>query len=67
VLQGLTATSRRVPWFSRAERARAAALLARLRLPGRGGRHIAELSGLLDLFWQEVDEIEAQARILHEV
>jgi hypothetical protein len=29
--------------------------------------HIAELSGLLDLFWQEVDEIEAQARILHEV
>ena len=29
--------------------------------------HIAELTGLLDLFWQEVDEIEAQAKVPHGV
>ena len=29
--------------------------------------HIGELNGLLDLFWQEVDEIEAEARMPHQV
>jgi zinc/manganese transport system ATP-binding protein len=45
VLLGLSAESRRVPWFSRAERRRAAALLERLGLAGLERRHIAELSG----------------------
>lgn len=29
--------------------------------------HIAELTGLLDVFWQEVDEIEAQPKVPHQV
>lgn len=29
--------------------------------------HIAELTGLLDLFWQEVDEIAAQPKVPHQV
>jgi zinc/manganese transport system ATP-binding protein len=45
VLLGATATSRRVPWFSRDERSRADALLERLGLGGTGDRHIRELSG----------------------
>ena len=45
VLLGLTADSRWVPWFSRAERARAAELLERLGLSGLERRHIRELSG----------------------
>ena len=45
VLLGMTADSRRVPWFSRSERARAAATLERLGLDGLGRRHIRELSG----------------------
>lgn len=45
VLLGLTADSRRLPWFTRAERARAAATLERLSLDGLGDRHIRELSG----------------------
>lgn len=45
VLLGLTADSRRLPWFSRAERARVAATLERLGLGGLGHRHIRELSG----------------------
>ena len=28
--------------------------------------HISELEGLLDLFWQEVDEIEAEAKMPHQ-
>jgi len=45
VLLGLTADSRWVPWFSRAERAAAAALLERLGLAGLQRRHIRDLSG----------------------
>ncbi len=45
VLLGLTADSRPVPWFSRAERRRARALLGRLGLGGLEGRPIGELSG----------------------
>jgi ABC-type Mn2+/Zn2+ transport system ATPase subunit len=45
VLLGLAADSRRLPWFSRAERMEAAGLLERLGLGGLGGRHIRELSG----------------------
>lgn len=45
VLLGMTADSRRVPWFSRAERDRAARTLDRLGLGGLAGRHIRELSG----------------------
>ena len=45
VLLGLSADSRWVPWFSRAERARARGLLERLGLSGLEGRHIRELSG----------------------
>jgi ABC-type Mn2+/Zn2+ transport system ATPase subunit len=41
----MAATGRRVPWASRAEKARVADLLERLGLPGLGGRHIRELSG----------------------
>lgn len=29
--------------------------------------HIAELTGLLDVFWQEVDEIEAHEKVPHQV
>jgi zinc/manganese transport system ATP-binding protein len=45
VLLGATAGSARVPWFSRAERARADELLERLGLGGLGERHIRSLSG----------------------
>lgn len=45
VLLGLTADSRRLPWFSRAERTRVAGTLERLGLGGLGHRHIRELSG----------------------
>jgi ABC-type Mn2+/Zn2+ transport system ATPase subunit len=45
VLLGLTADSRRVPWFSRAEKLRASAILDRLGLGGLERRHIKELSG----------------------
>jgi len=45
VLLGLAADSRRVPWFSRAERRRVGATLDRLGLGGLGARHIRELSG----------------------
>lgn len=45
VLLGDTASSRRVPWFSRPERARARELLARLGLDGLHARPIRELSG----------------------
>jgi zinc/manganese transport system ATP-binding protein len=45
VLLGLAADSRRLPWFSRAERARAHDLLARLGLGGLEDRHIRDLSG----------------------
>lgn len=45
VLLGLAADSRRVPWFSRAERTRAEQLLERLGIAGLGRRHIRELSG----------------------
>ncbi len=45
VLLGATAGSRRVPWFSRAERRGADALLERLQIADLGGRHIHELSG----------------------
>jgi ABC-type Mn2+/Zn2+ transport system ATPase subunit len=45
VLLGLAAESRRVPWFSRAERRRARALLERLGLDGLHDRHIRALSG----------------------
>jgi ABC-type Mn2+/Zn2+ transport system ATPase subunit len=45
VLLGATATSRRLPWFSRDERRRADALLERLGLAGLGDRHIRALSG----------------------
>jgi zinc/manganese transport system ATP-binding protein len=45
ILLGLTASSRRTPWFSRAERARARMLCERLGLAGLERRHIRELSG----------------------
>ena len=45
VLLGAAADSRRVPWFTRAERRRAHALLERLGLAGLHDRHIRELSG----------------------
>ncbi len=45
VLLGGAATSRRLPWFSRAERRRAAAVLERLGMAGLEQRHIRELSG----------------------
>lgn len=45
VLLGLAADSARLPWFSRAERRRAAATLERLGLDGLGRRHIRDLSG----------------------
>ncbi len=45
VLLGRTPDSRRVPWFSRRERARAGALLERLGLAGFERRHIRDLSG----------------------
>lgn len=45
VLLGLSADSRRVPWFSRSERREASALLERLGLGGLERRHIRELSG----------------------
>lgn len=45
VLLGDTASSRRLPWFSRAERARARDLLDRLGLEGLHGRRLADLSG----------------------
>jgi zinc/manganese transport system ATP-binding protein len=45
VLLGLAADSRRVPWFSAAEKRSARALLERLGLDGLGSRQIRELSG----------------------
>lgn len=45
VLQGLAATSRRVPWYSRAERTQAAALLERLGLAGFERAPVGQLSG----------------------
>lgn len=45
VLLGDAADSRRVPWFSRAERRQAAAVLERLGMHGLERRHIRELSG----------------------
>jgi ABC-type Mn2+/Zn2+ transport system ATPase subunit len=45
VLQGLAAVSRRVPWYSRAERGRARALLDRLGLTGFERTPIGQLSG----------------------
>ncbi|MCC5953851.1 MAG: metal ABC transporter ATP-binding protein [Acidimicrobiia bacterium] len=45
VLQGLAATSRRVPWYSKAERAKAHALLERLGLAGYERTPIGQLSG----------------------
>jgi ABC-type Mn2+/Zn2+ transport system ATPase subunit len=45
VLLGNAAASGRVPWFSRAEKQGARALLERLGLAGLEGRHIRELSG----------------------
>jgi zinc/manganese transport system ATP-binding protein len=45
VLQGLAAVSRRVPWYSRAERAKAHALLERLGLGGYERTPIGALSG----------------------
>jgi zinc/manganese transport system ATP-binding protein len=45
VLLGLAADSRRVPWFSAAEKRTARALLERLGLEGPGSRQIRELSG----------------------
>ena len=45
VLQGLAATSRRVPWYSRAERAKAHSLLERLGLSGYQRTPIGQLSG----------------------
>jgi len=45
VLQGLAATSRRVPWYSKGERAKAYALLDRLGLAGFERSPIGELSG----------------------
>ncbi len=45
VLLGDAASSRRVPWFSRAERDRARELLDRLGLEGLHGRRLADLSG----------------------
>lgn len=45
VLQGLAATSRRVPWYSKSERAKAVALLERLGLAGYERTPIGELSG----------------------
>jgi len=45
VLQGLAATSRRVPWYSRVERAKACALLDRLGLGGYERTPIGQLSG----------------------
>jgi ABC-type Mn2+/Zn2+ transport system ATPase subunit len=45
VLHGLAAGSRRVPWYSRAERAKASALLERLGLAGYERSPIGELSG----------------------
>ena len=45
VLLGGAADSRRVPWYSRAERRRAAAVLERLGMAGLEQRHIRELSG----------------------
>lgn len=44
-LLGLTADSRRIPWFSRAERRTVAATLERLGLADLAKRHIRELSG----------------------
>ena len=45
VLLGDAASSRRLPWFTRAERARARELLDRLGLAGLHGRRLADLSG----------------------
>jgi ABC-type Mn2+/Zn2+ transport system ATPase subunit len=45
VLLGGAAGSRRVPWFSRAERRQAAGVLERLGMAGLEGRQIRELSG----------------------
>lgn len=45
VLQGLAANSRRVPWYSRAERAKAHGLLERLGLSGYERTPIGQLSG----------------------
>lgn len=45
VLQGLAATSRRVPWYSTSERAKAVTLLERLGLAGYERTPIGELSG----------------------
>ncbi len=45
VLLGDAASSRRLPWFSRAERQRARELLDRLGLEGLHGRRLADLSG----------------------
>ncbi len=45
VLLGSAADSRRLPWFSRAERRHAALLLERLGMEGLEDRHIRELSG----------------------
>jgi ABC-type Mn2+/Zn2+ transport system ATPase subunit len=45
VLQGLAATSRRVPWYSKGERAKALALLDRLGLAGYERTPIGQLSG----------------------
>lgn len=45
VLLGLSADSRRVPWFRRSERADVRVLLERLGLERLRGRHIRELSG----------------------
>lgn len=45
VLQGLAATSRRVPWYSKAERAKAHGLLDRLGLSGFERTPIGRLSG----------------------
>jgi zinc/manganese transport system ATP-binding protein len=45
ILHGLAASSRRVPWYSKTERAKASALLERLGLSGHDRSPIGQLSG----------------------